>query len=94
VACGAAADSLAGLYFGSEDGRLYSVYADTGRQAWQVRACGAVRGTPVVVGDIMSAGTADSKVHAVATTTPVDDENPPVRPERDPNHKPGDPGTD
>ena len=53
------------VYFGSDDGNLYSLDATTGRQNWQFTTSGPVASTPAVEGGVIYFGSYDGKFYAV-----------------------------
>src|SRR5438045_4204314 len=55
------------IYFGSDDGNLYSVDAATGKQQWQFTTGGPVASTPAVDGGTVFFGSYDGKFYAVDT---------------------------
>jgi outer membrane protein assembly factor BamB len=57
------------LYFGGDDGNLYAVDAETGRQIWKRRTGGPVSSSPAVVGGIVYATSYDGKLYALNAET-------------------------
>jgi outer membrane protein assembly factor BamB len=53
------------VIFGSDDGRVYAVDADTGRQRWMHRTDGPVASTPAVAGDRVYVLSYDGRLHAL-----------------------------
>ena len=44
------------VYFGSEDGTLYALYAKTGRVKWKYQASGAIKASPALSGSTLYVG--------------------------------------
>ncbi|MCW2952332.1 MAG: Pyrrolo-quinoline quinone [Conexibacter sp.] len=57
------------LYFGSEDGTVYSLDAKSGRIRWTYKAGGAVKGGPAYANGILYFGDYSGHVHAVNATS-------------------------
>jgi eukaryotic-like serine/threonine-protein kinase len=57
------------LYFGSDDGNIYAVDAETGRQIWKRTAGGPVPSTPAVASGTVYAGSFDGKFYALNAQT-------------------------
>ena len=53
------------LYFGTRDGDMYSLEADTGAQVWAYETKGEVWSTPVVEGEVLYFTSLDGTVYAV-----------------------------
>jgi outer membrane protein assembly factor BamB len=53
------------LIFGSEDGTVYALHANTGRTAWTFHASGAVKGGLALAGGVLYLGTYGGKVYAI-----------------------------
>jgi outer membrane protein assembly factor BamB len=53
------------VVFGSEDGTVYAVDADTGQERWRVSAGGAVVSSPALVGDVVALGSDDGTVYGL-----------------------------
>src|SRR5437764_1246772 len=63
------ADNL--LYFGGDDGNIYAVQADTGRQLWKYSTGGPVPSTPAVSDGILYAVSYDGKIYAIEAGTGI-----------------------
>ena len=57
------------VYFGSDDGNVYSVNAATGKQLWQYTTGGPVASTPAVDGGRVYFGSYDGKFYALDAKT-------------------------
>ena len=57
------------LYFGGDDGNVYAVDAETGRQIWKRATGGPVSSTPAVANGIVYVGSYDGKFYALDTHT-------------------------
>ncbi len=57
------------LYFGSDDGNVYAVDADTGRQLWKRTTGGPVPATPAVADGRVYVGSYDGKFYALDART-------------------------
>jgi outer membrane protein assembly factor BamB len=57
------------IYFGSNDGNIYAVDADSGRQIWKRSTKGPVASTPAVVNGIVYALSYDGKLYALDSKT-------------------------
>jgi len=57
------------IYFGSDDGNVYAVDAENGRQIWQRSTRGPVRSTPVVVNGVLYVGSYDGNLYALSSET-------------------------
>jgi outer membrane protein assembly factor BamB len=57
------------IYFGSNDGNIYAVDADNGRQIWKRSTKGPVASTPAVVNGIVYALSYDGKLYALDRKT-------------------------
>ena len=53
------------LYFGGDDGNVYAVDAETGRQIWKRTTGGPVPATPAVANGIVYVGSYDGKFYAL-----------------------------
>ena len=53
------------IYVASEDGRLYAVYAATGRKIWDFPTGGKLTSSPTLVGGTIYVGSHDGKVYAI-----------------------------
>lgn len=53
------------LYFGSDQGTLFSVNGLTGKEIWKYQAGAPIDGTPTLYNGILFFGTFDNKVHAL-----------------------------
>lgn len=53
------------IYFGGDDGNVYAVDADSGRQVWKHATGGPVASTPAITKDIVYAVSYDGKLHAL-----------------------------
>ncbi len=53
------------IYFGGDDGNIYAVDAETGRQVWKQTTKGPVPCTPAVAGGVVYAGSYDGKFYAL-----------------------------
>ena len=53
------------LYFGSDDGNVYAVDANDGRQVWKYRTGGPVPSTPAVAAGVVYVGSYDGRLHAI-----------------------------
>jgi outer membrane protein assembly factor BamB len=57
------------IYFGSDDGNVYSVDAESGRQLWRTTTRGPVPCTPAIVDNTLYVGSYDGKFYALAAKT-------------------------
>lgn len=57
------------IYFGSDDGNVYAVEAESGRQLWKTATRGPVPCTPAVVNGIVYIGSYDGKFYALDAKT-------------------------
>jgi eukaryotic-like serine/threonine-protein kinase len=57
------------VYFGSEDGNIYAVDAETGRQIWKYATKGPVSSTPAVAAGVVYATSYDGKLYALNAAT-------------------------
>ena len=57
------------LYFGGDDGNIYAVDAETGRQVWKRQTAGPVPSTPAVANGIVYAVSYDGKLYALTAET-------------------------
>ena len=57
------------LFFGSDDGWVYAVDAQSGRQRWRFRTGGPVPASPAVAGGIVYVGSYDGKFYALDETS-------------------------
>lgn len=57
------------IYFGSDDGNVYSVDAENGRQLWKTSTRGPVPCTPAIVKGTVYVGSYDGKFYALDTKT-------------------------
>ena len=57
------------LYFGSDDGNIYAVDSETGRQIWKRTTGGPAPGTPAVANGMVYAGSYDGKFYALNART-------------------------
>ncbi len=57
------------LYFGGDDGNVYAVDADTGRQLWKHVTGGPVPSSPAIDGGIVYVGSYDGKFYALNART-------------------------
>lgn len=57
------------LYFGGDDGNVYAVDAETGRQIWKRATGGPVSSTPAVANGIVYVGSYDGKFYALDAHT-------------------------
>src|ERR1051325_7901095 len=57
------------LYFGGDDGNIYAVEADSGRQIWKRPTGGPVPCTPAVANGTLFAGSYDGKFYALNAQT-------------------------
>ena len=64
---GAAPSSL--VIFGSEDGTVYALDAETGSERWRISAGGPVVSAPVLVGDTVAIGSDDGTVFGLDAAT-------------------------
>ena len=55
------------IYFGSNDGNVYAVDADSGRQLWSHATGGPVAATPAVAGGVVYVGSYDGRFYALDT---------------------------
>jgi eukaryotic-like serine/threonine-protein kinase len=53
------------IYFGSDDGNVYAVDSETGRQIWKCATKGPVSSSPAVAGGIVYATSYDGKLYAL-----------------------------
>jgi eukaryotic-like serine/threonine-protein kinase len=59
------------IYFGSDDGNVYAVVADSGKQLWKHVTGGPVAATPAVVDDVVYVGSYDGKFYALNARTGI-----------------------
>ena len=59
------------VYFGSDDGNIYAVAADTGKQLWQQTTGGPVAATPAVADGVVYANSYDGKLYALDAHTGI-----------------------
>ena len=57
------------IYFGSDDGNVYAVDAQNGRQIWQHSTRGPVRSTPAIVSGVLYVGSYDGSFYALDAET-------------------------
>jgi outer membrane protein assembly factor BamB len=57
------------IYFGSDDGNIYAVDAESGRQIWKYATKGAVSSTPAVANGVVYATSYDGKLYALSSET-------------------------
>lgn len=57
------------IYFGGDDGNIYAVEAETGRQLWKRTTGGPAPSTPAVANGIVYAGSYDGKFYALDAKT-------------------------
>jgi outer membrane protein assembly factor BamB len=57
------------IYFGGDDGNIYAVDAETGRQIWKCATKGPVSSSPAVEGGVLYATSYDGKLYAVDAKT-------------------------
>ena len=57
------------LYFGGDDGNVYAVDAETGRQIWKRATAGPVSATPAVASGAVYVGSYDGKFYALNAQT-------------------------
>ena len=57
------------IYFGGDDGNIYAVDSETGRQIWKRTTGGPVPCTPAVANGIVYSGSYDGKFYALNATT-------------------------
>ena len=57
------------IYFGSDDGNIYAVDAELGRQIWKYATKGAVSSTPAVANGVVYATSYDGKLYALNSET-------------------------
>jgi len=57
------------IYFGGDDGNVYAVSANDGRQLWKYRTGGPVPATPAVTGGVVYVGSYDGKFYALDVRT-------------------------
>jgi outer membrane protein assembly factor BamB len=57
------------LYFGTEGGGVYAVYAKTGRTKWKASTGGAVKGSPALVGSTLYFGDYSGRMYALWAKT-------------------------
>ncbi len=57
------------IYFGSDDGNIYAVDVETGRQIWKYPTKGPVSSTPTVEGGVVYATSYDGKLYALNAET-------------------------
>ena len=53
------------LFFGGDDGNIYAVDAETGRQVWKRPTGGPVPATPAVASEMVYVGSYDGKFYAL-----------------------------
>ena len=61
------------VYFGSDNGNLYSVNAETGKEEWKFETQGAVRSSPYVTAGKVYAGSHDGNLYSVNAETGKED---------------------
>src|SRR5262249_40182010 len=57
------------IYFGSDDGNVYAVDSETGRQVWKTKTRGPVSATPAVVNGMLYVGSYDGNFYALNSET-------------------------
>jgi outer membrane protein assembly factor BamB len=57
------------LYFGTEGGGIYAVYAKTGRTKWKTTKSGAVKGSPALSGSTLYVGDYSGRMYALWAKT-------------------------
>src|SRR5215831_1300857 len=57
------------LYFGGDDGYVYAVSANDGRQLWKYRTGGPVPASPAIAGGVLYVGSYDGKFYALDART-------------------------
>ena len=57
------------IYFGSDDGHLYAVSADEGRERWRRRTSGPVASTPAIAGGVVYFTSYDGRLYALDAAT-------------------------
>ena len=57
------------IYFGSDDGNIYAVDAESGRQMWKCATKGAVSSTPAVANGVVYATSYDGRLYALNSKT-------------------------
>jgi len=57
------------VYFGSNDGKIYAVNADTGAEIWHVQTESFVQSSPAVVDGVVYAGSNDGRLFAINAKT-------------------------
>ena len=57
------------LYFGGDDGNVYAVDAETGRQVWKTTTRGPVPCTPAIANGMVYIGSYDGKFYALNSQT-------------------------
>jgi eukaryotic-like serine/threonine-protein kinase len=57
------------LYFGSDDGNVYAVDSETGRQIWKMKTRGPVPATPAVANGTLYVGSYDGNFYALNADT-------------------------
>jgi outer membrane protein assembly factor BamB len=57
------------LYFGGDDGNVYALDSETGRQIWKTKTRGPVPATPAVVNDTLYVGSYDGNFYALNADT-------------------------
>ena len=57
------------IYFGSDDGNIYAVDAQSGRQLWKYTTKGPVSSTPAIANGILYAMSYDGKLYAINAAT-------------------------
>lgn len=57
------------IYFGSDDGNIYAVDTESGRQMWKCATKGAVSSTPAVANGVVYATSYDGKLYALNSET-------------------------
>jgi len=53
------------VYFGSDDGYLYSVDAETGQEKWKFKTGNCVSSSPAVSGGVVYFGSDDGYLYAI-----------------------------
>ncbi len=59
------------LYFGGDDGNVYAVDAETGRQVWKTTTRGPVPCTPAIANGTVYMGSYDGKFYALKLRRPA-----------------------
>jgi outer membrane protein assembly factor BamB len=53
------------VYFGSDDGNLYALHAQTGTKVWNFTTNGSIQSSPAVANGVVYFGSDDGNLYAV-----------------------------